>query len=118
MRLSRRNGFNWVLQTMKIPDDVPSRNKRVTGASCLRRSPGEAPKKLRVPQEPPQVTTTSERQREVIYAERRQVIEGEDMQVWVTSMIGEVVAPTCRAPPRGYRKGNGTREKCGRHSDV
>ncbi|MEH3033061.1 MAG: preprotein translocase subunit SecA, partial [Aeromicrobium erythreum] len=32
MRLFKADWVNWILQTMKIPDDVPIENKRVTGA--------------------------------------------------------------------------------------
>ncbi len=42
------------------------------------------------------------RQREVIYAERRRVLEGEDMHEWVTSMIGEVAGAYVHGATEGF----------------
>ena len=42
------------------------------------------------------------RQREVIYTERRQVLEGEDMQEWVHAMIGEVTGAYITGATEGF----------------
>ena len=54
MRLFKSDWVDWVLTTMKIPDDVPIENKRVTGAIASAQAPGREPE-LRDPQEHPQV---------------------------------------------------------------
>ncbi|MEJ7757126.1 MAG: hypothetical protein WKF83_13210 [Nocardioidaceae bacterium] len=50
MRLFKSDWVDWVLTTMKIPDDVPIENKRVTGAIASAQSAGRGAE-LRLPQE-------------------------------------------------------------------
>jgi preprotein translocase subunit SecA len=89
MRLFKADWVNWVLQTMKIPDDVPIENKRVTGAIASAQAQVEA-QNFESRKNILKYDDVMSRQREVIYAERRRVLEGEDLQTWVGAMIGEV----------------------------
>ena len=82
MRLFKADWVNWVLQTMKIPDDVPIENKRVTGAIASAQAQVEA-QNFDTRKNILKYDDVMSRQREVIYAERRQVLEGEDMHEWV-----------------------------------
>ena len=89
MRLFKADWVNWVLQTMKIPDDVPIENKRVTGAIASAQAQVES-QNFESRKNILKYDDVMSRQREVIYAERRKVLEGEDLQDWVRTMVGEV----------------------------
>ncbi|MEV7395669.1 preprotein translocase subunit SecA [Aeromicrobium sp. NPDC092404] len=101
MRLFKADWVNWVLQTMKIPDDVPIENKRVTGAIASAQAQVEA-QNFDTRKNILKYDDVMSRQREVIYAERRRVLEGEDMHEWVTSMIGEVAGAYVRGATEGF----------------
>jgi len=89
MRLFKADWVNWVLQTMKIPDDVPIENKRVTGAIASAQAQVES-QNFESRKNILKYDDVMSGQREVIYTERRKVLEGEDLQEWVRTMIGEV----------------------------
>lgn len=101
MRLFKADWVNWVLQTMKIPDDVPIENKRVTGAIASAQAQVEA-QNFDTRKNILKYDDVMSRQREVIYAERRRVLEGEDMHDWVTSMISEVAAAYVHGATEGF----------------
>jgi preprotein translocase subunit SecA len=101
MRLFKADWVNWVLQTMKIPDDVPIENKRVTGAIASAQAQVEA-QNFDTRKNILKYDDVMSRQREVIYAERRRVLEGEDMHDWVTSMIGEVARAYVTGATEGF----------------
>ena len=101
MRLFKADWVNWVLQTMKIPDDVPIENKRVTGAIASAQAQVEA-QNFDTRKNILKYDDVMSRQREVIYTERRQVLEGEDMQEWVHAMIGEVTGAYITGATEGF----------------
>ncbi|WP_443611942.1 preprotein translocase subunit SecA [Aeromicrobium wangtongii] len=101
MRLFKADWVNWVLQTMKIPDDVPIENKRVTGAIASAQAQVEA-QNFDTRKNILKYDDVMSRQREVIYAERRRVLEGEDMHEWITSMIGEVTGAYVTGATEGF----------------
>ncbi|HUS23040.1 MAG TPA: preprotein translocase subunit SecA [Aeromicrobium sp.] len=101
MRLFKADWVNWVLQTMKIPDDVPIENKRVTGAIASAQAQVEA-QNFESRKNILKYDDVMSRQREVIYAERRQVLEGEDLQEWVRTMIGEVAQAYVAGAAEGF----------------
>ncbi len=101
MRLFKADWVNWVLQTMKIPDDVPIENKRVTGAIASAQAQVEA-QNFDTRKNILKYDDVMSRQREVIYAERRKVLEGEDMQEWVHAMIGEVSGAYITGATEGF----------------
>ncbi len=101
MRLFKADWVNWVLQTMKIPDDVPIENKRVTGAIASAQAQVES-QNFDTRKNILKYDDVMSRQREVIYAERRQVLEGEDMQDWVRAMIGEVTGAYITGATEGF----------------
>lgn len=90
MRLFKADWVNWVLQTMKIPDDVPIENKRVTGAIASAQSQVEA-QNFESRKNILKYDDVMSRQREVIYDERRRVLQGEDLQEQVRTMITDTV---------------------------
>ena len=101
MRLFKADWVNWVLQTMKIPDDVPIENKRVTGAIASAQGQVES-QNFESRKNILKYDDVMSRQREVIYAERRKVLEGEDLQGWVESMIDEVIGAYVTAATDGF----------------
>ena len=101
MRLFKADWVNWVLQTMKIPDDVPIENKRVTGAIASAQAQVEA-QNFDTRKNILKYDDVMSRQREVIYTERRQVLEGEDMQEWVHAMVGEVTGAYITGATEGF----------------
>jgi preprotein translocase subunit SecA len=101
MRLFKADWVNWVLQTMKIPDDVPIENKRVTGAIASAQAQVES-QNFESRKNILKYDDVMSRQREVIYAERRKVLEGEDLQEWVRTMIGEVVQAYVHGATEGF----------------
>jgi len=101
MRLFKADWVNWVLQTMKIPDDVPIENKRVTGAIASAQAQVEA-QNFESRKNILKYDDVMSRQREVIYAERRKVLEGEDLQEWVRTMIGEVAQAYVHGATEGF----------------
>ncbi|MCW2829833.1 MAG: preprotein translocase subunit SecA, partial [Aeromicrobium sp.] len=101
MRLFKADWVNWVLQTMKIPDDVPIENKRVTGAIASAQAQVEA-QNFDTRKNILKYDDVMSAQRSVIYAERRQVLEGQDMHEWVTSTISDVVAAYVDGATEGF----------------
>ena len=90
MRLFKSDWVDWVLTTMKIPDDVPIENKRVTGAIASAQAQVES-QNFETRKNILKYDDVMSRQREVIYAERRQVLEGADLHEQVRGMIDDTI---------------------------
>jgi preprotein translocase subunit SecA len=101
MRLFKSDWVNWVLQKMKIPDDQPIEDKRVTGAIASAQGQVEA-QNFETRKNILKYDDVMSRQREVIYTERREVLEGQDMNEWVRSMIGEVTGAYIDGATEGF----------------
>ena len=101
MRLFKADWVNWVLQTMKIPDDMPIENKRVTGAIASAQAQVES-QNFESRKNILKYDDVMSRQREVIYRERRRVLEGEDLQEWVRAMITQVTAAYVDGATEGF----------------
>jgi len=90
MRLFKSDWVDWVLTTLKVPDDVPIENKRVTGAIANAQSQVES-QNFESRKNILKYDDVMNRQRTVIYAERRRVLEGADLHEQVRGMIDDVV---------------------------
>jgi preprotein translocase subunit SecA len=101
MRLFKSDWVDWVLQTLKVPDDVPIENKRVTGAIASAQSQVEA-QNFDSRKNVLKYDDVMNRQREVIYAERRAVLEGADLHEQVRTMIDDVVEGYVTAATEGF----------------
>ena len=101
MRLFKADWVNWILQSMKIPDDVPIENKRVTGAIASAQSQVEA-QNFDTRKNILKYDDVMSRQREVIYTERRRVLEGENLQEWVRTMIQDVTSAYVAGATDGF----------------
>ena len=101
MRLFKADWVNWVLQRMNIPDDVPIENKRVTGAIASAQAQVET-QNFETRKNILKYDDVMSRQREVVYAERRKVLEGEDLRDWVRDMIEQVVTAYVVGATEGF----------------
>jgi preprotein translocase subunit SecA len=90
MRLFKSDWVDWVLTTMKIPDDVPIENKRVTGAIASAQSQVEA-QNFETRKNILKYDDVMSRQRQVIYDERRRVLEGADLHEQVRGFLDDTV---------------------------
>jgi len=90
MRLFKSDWVDWVLTTMKIPDDVPIENKRVTGAIASAQAQVES-QNFESRKNILKYDDVMSRQREVIYGERRQVLEGADLHDQIRGMVDDTV---------------------------
>jgi preprotein translocase subunit SecA len=101
MRLFKSDWVDWVLTTLKVPDDVPIENKRVTGAIASAQAQVEA-QNFDSRKNVLKYDDVMNRQREVIYAERRAVLEGADLHEQVREMVDDVVEGYVTAATDGF----------------
>jgi preprotein translocase subunit SecA len=92
---------DWVLTTLKVPDEVPIENKRVTGAIASAQAQVEA-QNFDSRKNVLKYDDVMNKQREVIYAERREVLEGADLHVQVRTMIDDVIEGYVTAATDGF----------------
>ncbi|MEO5851929.1 MAG: SEC-C metal-binding domain-containing protein, partial [Nocardioides sp.] len=90
MRLFKSEWVDRILQVMKIPDDVPIENKRVTGAIANAQGQVES-QNFESRKNVLKYDDVMSRQREVIYGERREVLEGADLEQQIRTFIDDVV---------------------------
>jgi len=90
MRLFKSEWVDRVLQVLKIPDDVPIENKRVTNAIANAQGQVES-QNFESRKNVLKYDDVMDRQRRVIYAERREVLEGADLEEQIRTFIDDVV---------------------------
>jgi preprotein translocase subunit SecA len=90
MRLFKSDWVDWVLTTLKVPDDVPIENKRVTSSIASAQAQVES-QNFDSRKNVLKYDDVMSRQREVIYRERRAVLEGADLHDQVQTMIDDTV---------------------------
>ncbi len=97
---------------LRMPDDVPIEHNFVSKAIKSAQTQVEQ-QELRDPQERAQVDEVMNKQRTVIYDERRRVLDGEDLHEQVQHMITDVItAYVDGATNQGYAR-TGTPTPCG-----
>jgi preprotein translocase subunit SecA len=101
MRLFKSDWVDWVLTTLKVPDDVPIENKRVTGAIASAQGQVES-QNFDSRKNVLKYDDVMNRQREVIYGERRAVLEGADLHEQIREMIDDVVEGYVTAATDGF----------------
>ena len=101
MRLFKSDWVDRILQVLKIPDDVPIENKRVTGAIANAQGQIEA-QNFDSRKNVLKYDDVMDRQRHVIYAERRKVLEGADLQEQIAEFIDDVVEGFVTGATEGY----------------
>ncbi|KRB79261.1 preprotein translocase subunit SecA [Nocardioides sp. Root190] len=90
MRLFKSDWVDRVLLLLKIPDDVPIENKRVTSAIANAQGQVES-QNFESRKNVLKYDDVMDRQRKVIYGERREVLEGVDLEEQVRTFIDDVV---------------------------
>ena len=108
MRLFKSDWVDRVLQVLKIPDDVPIENKRVTGAIANAQGQIES-QNFESRKNVLKYDDVMDRQRNVIYGERREVLEGADIEEQVRTFIDDVVDGLRHRRDPGLRRGVGPR---------
>jgi preprotein translocase subunit SecA len=91
MRLFKSDWVDRVLQVLKIPDDVPIENKRVTSAIANAQGQVES-QNFESRKNVLKYDDVMDRQRKVIYAERREVLEGKDLEEQIRGFLDDTVA--------------------------
>ncbi|MBK7621416.1 MAG: preprotein translocase subunit SecA [Kineosporiaceae bacterium] len=91
MRLFNSNMVESFLTAAKIPDDVPIEHKMVTRSIASAQSQVEA-RNFEIRKNVLKYDDVLNRQREVIYGERRKVLEGADLHDQLGHFIGDVLA--------------------------
>ncbi|MGD9960416.1 preprotein translocase subunit SecA [Nocardioides sp.] len=92
--LMQRFKSDWVdrvLTMLKVPDEIPIENKRVTGAIANAQGQVES-QNFESRKNVLKYDDVMNRQREVIYGERREVLEGADLEEQVRGFIEDVIA--------------------------
>ncbi|CAN5325885.1 preprotein translocase subunit SecA [soil metagenome] len=90
MRLFKSEWVDRVLTMLKIPDDVPIENKRVTSAIANAQGQVES-QNFESRKNVLKYDDVMDRQRQVIYGERREVLEGADIEQQIRTFIDDVV---------------------------
>jgi preprotein translocase subunit SecA len=101
MRLFKSDWVERVLLALKVPDDVPIENKSVTRSIQSAQSQVEA-MNFDSRKNVLKYDDVMSRQREVIYGERRAVLEGADLQDQVHGMINDTVQTYVTAATEGF----------------
>ncbi|GAA4695974.1 preprotein translocase subunit SecA [Nocardioides conyzicola] len=91
MRLFKSEWVDRVLTVLKIPDDVPIENKRVTSAIANAQGQVES-QNFESRKNVLKYDDVMDRQRKVIYAERREVLEGKDLEEQIRGFLDDTVA--------------------------
>jgi len=90
MRLFKSDIVEWVLQALKVPDDQPIENKRVTSAIASAQSQVEA-QNFEIRKNILKYDDVMNRQRHAVYGDRRKVLEGADVESRLRSTVDTVV---------------------------
>ena len=101
MRLFKSDWVDRVLTTLKVPDDVPIENKSVTNSIASAHGQVEA-QNFDSRKNVLKYDDVMDRQRKVVYAERRAVLEGADVHEQVRTMIDDVVTGYVTAATEGF----------------
>ena len=102
MRLFNAGAVERIMTTLNLPDDVPIESKMVSRAIRSAQSQVES-QNFEIRKNVLKYDEVLNRQREVIYDERRQILNGEDLHEQVQSMLEDVVTSyVAGATAEGY----------------
>jgi preprotein translocase subunit SecA len=96
MRLFKSDVIAWVLQTLKIPDDVPIENSRVTKSVQQAQEQVES-QNFEMRKNVLKYDDVMNRQRHAIYGDRRRVLEGADVEAQLRKTVDTVVEQYLRS---------------------
>ncbi|MFT4228079.1 preprotein translocase subunit SecA [Micropruina sp.] len=101
MRLFKSDIINWVMVALKVPDDVPIENKRVSSSIQQAQEQVEA-QNFEMRKNVLKYDDVMNRQRHAIYGDRRRVLEGADVETQLRGTVDSVVGQYVRANTEGF----------------
>jgi len=101
MRLFKSDIIDWVLQTLKVPDDVPIENARVSKSVQQAQEQVEA-QNFEMRKNVLKYDDVMNRQRHAIYGDRRRVLEGADVEQQLRGTVDTVVEQYVRSLTEGF----------------
>ncbi len=101
MRLFKSDIINWVMQALKVPDDVPIENKRVSNSIQQAQEQVEA-QNFEMRKNVLKYDDVMNRQRHAIYGDRRKVLEGVDVETQLRGTVDSVVEQYVRGATEGF----------------
>ncbi|WP_101525037.1 preprotein translocase subunit SecA [Nocardioides houyundeii] len=104
MRLFKSEWVDRVLQVLKVPDDVPIENKRVSSSIASAQANLES-QNFESRKNVLKYDDVMSRQREVIYGERRRVLEGADLEEQIRTFVDDVIAGYVTGATADYAEG-------------
>jgi preprotein translocase subunit SecA len=90
MRLFKSDIVEWVLQALKVPDDQPIENKRVSASIASAQAQVEA-QNFEIRKNILKYDDVMNRQRHAVYGDRRKVLEGADVESRLRATVDTVV---------------------------
>jgi preprotein translocase subunit SecA len=101
MRLFKSDIVEWVLQALKVPDDQPIENKRVSASIASAQGQVEA-QNFELRKNILKYDDVMNRQRHAVYGDRRKVLEGADVESRLRSAVTTVVTQYVTAATEGF----------------
>jgi len=101
MRLFKSDIVEWVLQALKVPDDQPIENKRVSSSIASAQAQVEA-QNFEIRKNILKYDDVMNRQRHAVYSDRRKVLEGADVEGRLRSAVDTVVRQYGLAATDGF----------------
>ncbi len=101
MRLFKSDIVEWVLQALKMPDDVPIENKRVSASIASAQSQVEA-QNFEIRKNILKYDDVMNRQRHAVYGDRRKVLEGADVEPRLRATVDTVIEQYVTGETEGF----------------
>ena len=101
MRLFKSDIVEWVLQALKMPDDQPIENKRVSASIASAQGQVES-QNFEIRKNILKYDDVMNRQRHAVYGDRRKVLEGADVEGRLRATVDTVVEQYVNAATEGF----------------
>jgi len=101
MRLFKSDIVEWVLNALKMPDDQPIENKRVSASIASAQGQVES-QNFEIRKNILKYDDVMNRQRHAVYGDRRKVLEGADVETRLRSTVDTVVEQYVVAATEGF----------------
>ncbi|SDR91651.1 protein translocase subunit secA [Microlunatus soli] len=101
MRLFKSDIVEWVLTALKVPDDQPIENKRVSSSIASAQTQVEA-QNFEIRKNILKYDDVMNRQRHKIYSDRREVLEGADVEQQLRDTVDSVVEQYVLSSTEGF----------------
>ncbi len=101
MRLFKSDIVEWVLQALKMPDDQPIENKRVSASIASAQGQVES-QNFEIRKNILKYDDVMNRQRHAVYGDRRKVLEGADVESRLRATVDTVVEQYVNAATEGF----------------